>query len=200
VQISSLCRDKVKRLLRRLKAVAAEKSPFTGIGAPRKEAGVNWTRPELVAEIEFAGWMRDGMVRQAAFKGLREDKPAAQVQAEMPAKPAETALPDPAEPAKAVKPARKAKKAREAQQAQPAKAAPSATPPPGKAGGNPVVMAVVISHPGKPLWPDAGDGEPVTKLDLPALIRKSTACADYCDGERPLQDAVKRLGKGRLAA
>jgi bifunctional non-homologous end joining protein LigD len=130
---------KVKQLLPRLKAMAASESPFTGVNAPRNDRSIHWLKPELVAEIEFAGWTGDGMVRQGAFKGLREDKPAAEVETEEPAAPADAAVPTPV-------PARAANR-----QASAVK---------------PIVMGVVISHPEKPLWPDAGDSVPVTKLDL----------------------------------
>jgi bifunctional non-homologous end joining protein LigD len=52
--------------------------------------GVHWVKPELVAQISFSNWTRDNLVRQAAFKGLREDKPAREVVRET-AEPLESA-------------------------------------------------------------------------------------------------------------
>jgi bifunctional non-homologous end joining protein LigD len=122
---------KMKQLMPRLKEMGADTSPFTGKSAPRHEHGVHWLKPKLVAEIEFAGWTGDGMVRQAAFKGLRADKPASDVEAESPKMTKKLAEPQ-------------AKK--------------------GKL--DTVVMNIPITHPDKTLWPDAGDGKPVTKLEL----------------------------------
>src|ERR1700716_2113777 len=139
--------DKVKRLMPALKPAASDKSPFGGKNAPRKTRDVHWLKPELVAEIEFAGWTEGGNIRQAAFKGLRQDKSADEVEAE---KPAMTKIAKPA-----------AKSAANT-------AAKSGKPPrPGSSNGKSAeVMGVVISKPDKELWPDAGDGEGVTKLDL----------------------------------
>jgi bifunctional non-homologous end joining protein LigD len=133
--------DKVRRIMPALKAAASNQSPFGGKDAPRKTRDVHWLKPELVAEIEFAGFTDAGNIRQAAFKGLRQDKPADEVKAESPAM------------TRVAKPDRKT-----------AKMVAKGTEPATSRSAE--VMGVVISKPGKALWPDAGDGEAVTKLDL----------------------------------
>jgi bifunctional non-homologous end joining protein LigD len=115
--------QKVARdLASKLRALESDENPFSGEGAPRKTSGVHWAKPVLVAEIEFAGFTGSGMIRQAAFKGLREDKAAEDV-------------------------------------------GPESVERSGNSGPQ-RVLSVAISNADKPLWPDAGDSHPVTKLDL----------------------------------
>jgi bifunctional non-homologous end joining protein LigD len=152
--------NKVKQLQPKLKALTTDENPFSGENAPRKSANVRWVKPELVAEIEFAGWTGAGNVRQAAFKGLREDKPAAEVEAEQPA-PAEDVdvkkpVPNPAAKKSATKSKAPAKKASAPKKSSVTNANVSGT----------VVMGVPISKPDKPLWADDSTGKPATKLDL----------------------------------
>ena len=141
--------DTVRRIMPALKKAAADKSPFGGKDAPKKTRDVHWLKPELVAEIEFAGWTGDGNIRQAAFKGLRQDKPADEVVAEKPSMK-KTAKPSTAK----------------ASTAKPSTSKPSIVTVKSSAKKSAEVMGVVISKPDKALWPDAGDGKPVTKLDL----------------------------------
>jgi bifunctional non-homologous end joining protein LigD len=133
-------RGKLEPLMKRLSALAAKENPFRGKNAPRAHPDVHFVKPQLVAEIEFAGWTNDGQVRQASYKGLRLDKPASEVQAERAVSPRVAAL---SEPISAV-----------AQRARSAVTRSS------------TVMGVTISHPDKALWPDDGQGEPISKIDL----------------------------------
>lgn len=48
--------------------------------------GVTWVRPELVAEVAFAGWTQDGLIRHGRFIGLRKDKKPNAVEREIPMK------------------------------------------------------------------------------------------------------------------
>ncbi|HUH85493.1 MAG TPA: non-homologous end-joining DNA ligase [Stellaceae bacterium] len=48
-------------------------------GSPLELSRVHWVKPELVCEVRFLSWTSDGLLRQVAYEGLRDDKPAAEV-------------------------------------------------------------------------------------------------------------------------
>jgi bifunctional non-homologous end joining protein LigD len=71
------------RLAERLAPLERATSPFTtvpaGVKIPREAI---WADPELVCEVEFIEWTREGVLRAPSYKGLRDDKPAGVVVAE----------------------------------------------------------------------------------------------------------------------
>jgi bifunctional non-homologous end joining protein LigD len=69
----------------------AKETPFE---KPPREKGVTWLKPSLVAEVEYAERTDEGLLRQAAFMGLRRDLPAKQVHEEKPVKLVKITHPD----------------------------------------------------------------------------------------------------------
>ena len=74
-----------RSLRTRLDRLAVTASPFRG--RVPDAAGARWVKPELVAQVQFTEWTDDGRLRHPSFKGLREDKAAAEVVRESPADP-----------------------------------------------------------------------------------------------------------------
>jgi DNA ligase D-like protein (predicted ligase) len=74
-------RATLRDLAARLEPLRAERSPFA---EEVRERDVTWVRPELVAQVGFSEWTRDGRLRHPRFLGLRDDKPAREVVRERP--------------------------------------------------------------------------------------------------------------------
>src|SRR5258708_37797392 len=63
--------DPVRRIMPALKANASTENPFGGKDAPRKTPGVHCLKPELGAEIEFAGTTAADHGRQPPSPAIR---------------------------------------------------------------------------------------------------------------------------------
>jgi bifunctional non-homologous end joining protein LigD len=84
--------DRTLRLLKeKLEALRIDQRPFAEapamskipFGGP-KNSKVTWVKPELVAQVKFAQWTKDGLLRAPSFLGLRDDKAPAEVRREEP--------------------------------------------------------------------------------------------------------------------
>jgi bifunctional non-homologous end joining protein LigD len=67
----------LRSLKERLMKLKRDDSPFDGVPPQRK--GVHWVEPEMVVQIGFSEWTRDGRLRHPRFLGVRDDKKAREV-------------------------------------------------------------------------------------------------------------------------
>ena len=128
-----------RELWKRLNALRIDRPPVV-LPEDERRKNVVWVKPEVVVETEFRGLTHDGLLRQAAYKGLREDKPAREVVREV------------------AKPGAPAAMAR--RRAVRKSATPKASKPAGKSGAD--IANIHLTHPDKVYWPDVG----VTKAGL----------------------------------
>ena len=142
-------REVARDLWKRLDPLRVDKPPLA-LPPDERRKDVVWVKPQMVIEAEFRGITHDGLLRQAAFKGLREDKPAREVVRETPAEAAAMVQRQPVR--------KSAKSASTAAVKPPAKAVAKLAR--GKQDGE--VAGVHLTHPDRVYWPDAG----VTKQDL----------------------------------
>ncbi len=157
-------------LWQRLHKIEIAKPPFDEIAAAERRRGdVRWVRPKMVIESQFRGWTGDGLVRQAAFKGVREDKPAREVVREAPAAidGAKSPPQNARTPAKIAAEVTKtmAKKSRRVAKKAPAQTSAHRRAP---ASAKPSTEGDVrFTHPDRVYWVDVG----VTKQDLADFYR-----------------------------
>jgi bifunctional non-homologous end joining protein LigD len=115
-------------------------------GVSRK--GVHWIEPRLVAEVEYATWTADAILRQASFQGLREDKdPTAVIYDPKTRAAVEPTSSPPKAPARGKTPARRKNETKELERAR---------------DGSLIFEGVRLTHPDRILYA----GTNLSKLDI----------------------------------
>ena len=142
-------RKTARELWQRLKSLKIDKPPLT-LPKDERRKDVIWVKPQLVIEAEFRGVTHGNVLRQASFKGLREDKPAREVVREVPVGGDGAA----AGGAKVGKDNGNCKRRQDATQSR------RSAPRQARAGAD--VGNVHLTHPDRVYWADVG----VTKEDL----------------------------------
>ena len=74
--------DRWRRCMRGLQPLVTPRSAPSPTAPARR--GITWVKPELVCQVKFANWTTDRRLRAPVFLGLRNDKPAADVEREAP--------------------------------------------------------------------------------------------------------------------
>src|SRR5258705_13434008 len=69
----------------KLDRIEKKVSPFRPPPAGPLGRNAHWVKPDLVCEVVFTEWTKDGKIRHPSFQGLRADKKPAQVTRETPA-------------------------------------------------------------------------------------------------------------------
>ncbi|MDD4316024.1 MAG: DNA ligase D [Clostridia bacterium] len=74
----------MRKLEKAFERIKRSQPPFSRAPGSKKDEKVFWLEPEMVAEIKFAEWTSDKLLRQAGFQGLRADKRPKEVRMEIP--------------------------------------------------------------------------------------------------------------------
>lgn len=71
---TGLSRRDMEELAEKFKGLERSEAPFKFAPKPRPNERITWLEPKLVAEIKFAEWTEENLLRQASIKGIRTDK------------------------------------------------------------------------------------------------------------------------------
>jgi len=183
---------------RRLRDMEIEQPPFAP-ETKRVPKGSHWVRPELVAEVAFSEWTRDGDIRHPSFKGLREDKPPADVVQERPSDPADTEkAPPPAKRSTSKASAKSDQAAAERAAVAPRRGRTREKAPPRKSSGE----SVTLTHPDKVFWPADGVTKQgladyyvrVAPLMLPYVLHRPIAMVRCPEGVEGVSQTPRQTG------